>query len=737
MSPTVRHRITCLGLGLLLMAAGPAWGVQTVLHVSSQRLSPADGSEARPFLELTQARDRIRRLKQAGQAGPFTVVIHQGDYQVARSITLGPPDSGSIKAPVTYRAAHGERVRLLGGAILDGQAFAPVREQAFLARLVDRSAGEHLLVVDLKARGITDYGEISRHGWSMEPKDRLPPATLSIAGRRMTLARWPNRGEESPFMVYQHYLADNRPLRGYEKKVQAIIDRTRLPGQVTLSRVLDPGESYSRTRDFNGPGGTFEVAFDRMKHWHDVENVFLDGVLASTWERTYNRLAAVDVAQKTITLAGPELNGIGRGESVRLPHFYFENVPEEIDRPGEYCLDRRSGRLYLYPPEEFAAGPIVLASLAEPMVSIRGASHLRFEGLEFDTGRHLGIAIDRSEQIIIDGCRIANFTAGGLSIDGKGIRLLNSHVHGTGGFGVHLDGGDRRSLEPAGNEVVNCHIHDFGWEQKSQMPGVMIDGVGHRVAHCEIHDGPHFAIRVRQTNDVIVELNEIYDLPKYHKFDGGALYVYNGPRAESRGNLVRANYFHDVPTIGVYPDNFSWGVVIRDNVFRNVGVATNHPAVMVNGGGECRTFNNLMIDCVHMYAQGARPKEERWFKNWNRTRMQFGNGKIDATPYRKYDDLKLWLTKKEPDEFYRPRSHVYGNVFYSPKVAMLPEAAPDGIVDHSRTLDAHDNWIAETDPGLVDYRSGDFRLRADAAVFKRLPGFEPIPFEKMGREDRK
>ena len=51
---------------------------------------------------------------------------------------------------------------------------------------------------------------------------------------------------------------------------------------------------------------------------------------------------------------------------------------------------------------------------------------------------------------------------------------------------------------------------------------VNIYGVGHRIAHNEIHDATHFILLIRRANDVTVEFNEIYDLPKYHKFDGGA-----------------------------------------------------------------------------------------------------------------------------------------------------------------------------------------------------------------------
>ncbi|MEC8333461.1 MAG: right-handed parallel beta-helix repeat-containing protein [Verrucomicrobiota bacterium] len=134
---------------------------------------------------------------------------------------------------------------------------------------------------------------------------------------------------------------------------------------------------------------------------------------------------------------------------------------------------------------------------------------------------------------------------------------MNSHIHGVGATGIRLKGGNLASLKSVGNEVVNCHIHDFGWDQKSQMAAVCIYGVGHRVVLNEIHDASHFGILIRKSNDATVEFNEIYDLPKCHKLDCGALYIGTGAIPQCRGLRMINNYLQDIPTIGVYPDNFS------------------------------------------------------------------------------------------------------------------------------------------------------------------------------------
>jgi hypothetical protein len=42
------------------------------------------------------------------------------------------------------------------------------------------------------------------------------------------------------------------------------------------------------------------------------------------------------------------------------------------------------------------------------------------------------------------------------------------------------------------------------------------------------------------------------------------------------------------------------------------------------------------------------------------------------------------------------------------------------------------NMAYDRDPGFVNMGKMDFRLKPDAQVFKDLPGFQPIPFAKIG-----
>ena len=681
------------------------------------------------FKDLLSARDYIRVLREDDPKNTYIIEIREGTYRVDEGIIFEKLDNNLI-----IRAAQGEQVRLVGAKSLDENRFQIVKDKEFLRNLIVTSVAQKIRVYDLFEDEVINLGEHSRHAWgpNLEPPNRIPPPRLYKDNDRQRLARWPNYNDHSPYMVYEHYTTEPRALRGYEIKVQSILDKISIPGEVTLKKVIDQGDIFKKVK--GGRGGTFQVAFDRMKYWRDVENVWLDGVLSSTWEWTYNRIESVDLANRHITLSYPELSGICHGASVRLPHFYFENIPEEIDEIGEYWIDRKNGLIYYLGNEDLSG--LKMTTLESPILVVKDTSNISIEGIEFSFGRNHGIVINKCEEITINKCRLSNFTKGGIDASGKSIRILDSHIHGVGAFGIRLKGGNLSTLVPADNEVINCHIHDFGWEQKSQMGGVCIYGVGHRVAHNEIHDATHFGVLIRKSNDVTVEFNEIYDLPKYHKLDGGALYIGTGSTPQCRGLRIINNYFHDIPTIGVYPDNFSWGVEISGNVFCNVGVAADRAAIDVNGGGECRTFNNLMIDCVQMYRQGTRPKEEHWLVTWNSVIEKYGNGKIKNTPHKKYRDFEAWLTKKDEDDFYRPVSYVYNNVLFHPNSDILTERNVDitsAIKDNSRVLVAKNNWAMKNNPGLRNYEEGDFNLNSNAPIFNKIIDFSPILFNKMGR----
>ncbi|MBD2848437.1 S-layer homology domain-containing protein [Paenibacillus sp. IB182496] len=676
------------------------------------------GAEGAPFRTLERARDAIRELKttEGLPDGGVTVYVREGVYPRQQAFELTEADSGEANAPIVYRAYPGETVRLSGGLELDRTGFEPVTDPAVLARIVERAVHGRVLQLDLAAAGITDYGELSRHGyWKANDVSEVPPMELYIGGQGMTLARWPNEGT------------------------------------VQMDEILDPGPTV-KDPDLQQRGGTFSYAYDRPQFWTEAEDIWLDGIFGYSWEWSYNKVAAIDTASKTITLQYGEMSGIFKNW---YPDFHFaENLLEELDAPGEYYIDRTQGMLYLMPTAAFLEdqAEATVTMLREPMLRTLGASHIRFDSLVLEYGRDTAAVILGGSDVIIANSEIQNFANGGVLInspgryeydgvanprDGRDHAVLSSHIRHIGGTAVTLGGGDKDTLEPGNNRVENSHIHDFAYYHKAYNPGVLFSGVGNMASGNEIHDAPHPGIII-YGNDHRIEYNNIYDICKQFQ-DLGAIYMNAGMVPQERGNVVYRNFFHHIGenlagVEGVYPDNLTMGLTIEENIFYQMG----NSAVKSNNASHIRTVNNMFIDTYipydnHEMFMGDAPGnkvDSDYMPAWEA--LFEANDDFVGTPYaQKYPEL---LTFFDENHYYPETNTFARNVTYNSARTRSADTNEHGARDVHDLLNYMDNWVADTDPGFVDLAGGDFRLAAGAEVLDRIPGFQPIPFEQIGTQ---
>ena len=85
------------------------------------------------------------------------VIVHCGAYELKQPLELTVEDSGTPEAPIVYQAARGEEVRIVGGRTV--KDWKSVTDAAVLNRL-DPAARGKVIQADLKALGITDFGEM-------------------------------------------------------------------------------------------------------------------------------------------------------------------------------------------------------------------------------------------------------------------------------------------------------------------------------------------------------------------------------------------------------------------------------------------------------------------------------------------------------------------------------------------------------------------------------------------------
>jgi len=696
-------------------------------HIAPNGSDGNPGTQAEPFRTLEGARDAIRKLKSGMRqpAGGVTVWLRGGVYRIARTFELDELDSGTKEAPVVYRACKDEQVILSGGRELDPAVFTPVHDPAVLERLPEESRGK-VLQVDLKAQGVADLGEMRVRGFGHPYVN--PGLELFFGDQPMQLARWPNRG------------------------------------MVQIGRVLDPG-SVPREGDFSNRGGKFTYDYDRPTRWKQADNIWLSGLFAYGFADDTIRVQSIDIANKTIAMAQPHVYGVKTGRPWHA--YYVLNLPEEIDQPGEWYLDRKSGILYFWPPSPIEKAKVSVSLLEAPMVAMEGASFVTLRGLMFEVTRGIGIYIERGTGNLVAGCALRNIGVvavcvgqgakpdpkgwGGWAITleaekgrvvtvepasrelgdyasylyansvwdrkaGTNHGIVGCDIYNTGAGGIVLGGGDRRKLAPAGNYVLNCHIHHFNRLDRSYRPAVHVDGVGNRVAHCLIHDTPHGAIFLHG-NDHLIELNEFHHACLLAD-DMGVLYMGRDP--SEQGNVVRHNFFHHNGgskggTCCVYLDDGSCGTAILGNVFyKNMG-----SAVWINGGHDHIFRNSVFIESSASIGQGMDNKQWVGFVRDPLQALRLRKA-LDVTqpPYvTRYPKLASIF---DPDPNLRRSNEVRANVSFR-----------SGEFGAGRN-EVKDNLVTQEDPGFVDAAKMNFELKPDSIVLTKVPGFQRIPFEEIG-----
>lgn len=104
-------------------------------------------------------------------------------------------------------------------------------------------------------------------------------------------------------------------------------------------------------------------------------------MFSKDWGWPFNKIADIDPKNRTITFAYDEASGL---LNWRRDFLYAENLLEEIGVPGEYVLDRLTGKLYILPTTASYNARIAVSTLAQPTVKIDGTDFVTFNGIVFD-----------------------------------------------------------------------------------------------------------------------------------------------------------------------------------------------------------------------------------------------------------------------------------------------------------------------------------------------------------------
>lgn len=694
----IRETIAAGAVALAIVASpccvNAVKGASEVLYVAtngsdswSGRLAgPNRGKTDGPFRTLEHAREEARKLKASEPAKGVTVTVRGGVYALDQTFALEAQDSGSVDYPTVYQAYPGEKVYLRGGRTLSPDAFKPITDDRVLDRLVPSARGQ-VLEVNLRALGVNSLQSFPKV-FQVVP----PVPELFFNDRRMTLARWPNNG------------------------------------WATIAKIVSPG-SVPRSGDKGAEGGVFEYSGDAPARWSLESGVWLYGYWCFDWYAEAVQVKSIDTANRQITLAAPTVYSIRQGNPSPR-RYYALNLLEELDQPGEYYIDSASGRLYFWPPAPMAGSSIVLSNLDAPVVSVKNAVGIKLRGFTVEASLGEGIRVEGGSNVRIQACEVRNTRLLGIRVEGGRLHKVEAcDVHDTGTGGISMTGGNRRTLTPAGHEAVNNHIRRFSQHKLTYSNALTLGGVGNRAAHNLIHDAPHQAIAING-NDHVFEYNEVHDVCMATD-DCGA--YYKGRNPSCRGNIIRYNFWHNIGSpmghgnAAIYFDDGDGGDTVFGNVFYRCGDPGkgNFGTVFSHGGHDILAENNIFIECKR--ALGSSPWDDKRWKDAIEggqdcffPRKLLEEVDITKPPYTTRYPALVGFMDPQPGQ---PRvSSAARNVF----------VMCDQVRSGNWQVPPEDNWITDRDPGFADAANGNFRLKADSEVFSRLPGFQPIPFEKMG-----
>ena len=651
----MRHLISTVSFFVLVQFTSFA----ITVYVSPSGDDNNSGTQQKPVASIQNAIE-ISRTTADGDSNK-EIRLLPGVYSLSAPLSLDQRD-----ANLTIQADDHRAVRIIGGKAVSG--FVKVRDESALKRLSE-AARDGVVQCDLKAQGISDFGEMQLRGFGRP--ENASAMEIFINGKAMTLARWPNEG------------------------------------WATIANVPEGQD-----------GGMFTYEGDRPERWADAPDVWLHGYWTQDWADSYVKIKRIDTKEKAIFTEEPHgVYGYTKGK-----RWYALNALEELDVPGEYYIDRSEGVLYLFPPESLKGAEVMASILEKPLVEIRHAKNIQIIGLILECSRGDGVEVRDSDNVQIAGCTLRNLGQRGVTINGgKFNSVMSCDIYDVGEGGIIINGGDRKTLTPANHSAVNNNIYNYARWVRTYRPAISLQGVGNRIAHNRIHGGPHTGV-LFGGNDHILENNEVFNLC-WESGDVGAFYI--GRDWTMRGHLIRHNHFYDINgphTYGaqaIYLDDAASGVAIKSNIFQNCGIGA-----FIGGGRDNRVENNLMIDCD--YATHIDKRGEGWANkyivNGGEWRMyeKLESVNYNQPPYsERYPTLATVL-----DE--RPNYPV-GNVFAN-NVSYSKKWMRNQSVDEKDIL-LKDNFIAES-TDEIQWRKNDFQLPKDHPALKT--GYEQIPFEKIG-----
>jgi len=455
---------------------------------------------------------------------------------------------------------------------------------------------------------------------------------------------------------------------------------------------------------------------------------------------------------------------VHRPEVLKAIPYRLENLLTGLRREGQWCVDRRAGRLYLWPPDNVDPNDLAITApyLCEAVrlegsrhgdrwvrhITLRGV-HVAHTNLSpfvpgaarsaFDA-RDAAIRLSGVEDCVVDGCQIRDASGGGIDAGGHVQRVVvkGCEVTGCGGYGIHFSGGlATPDAECGHNRIAHNHIHRCGqlyWHSNAIGLGMSERSV---VAHNSIHDMPYVGVgtggvRHRQFANWPRENKEL-ETTWARYGDGGPPTVAGIKTLVPGHNRIEHNRIHDVMMVlddgaAVYCHAGHHNRVRFNTVYRTHGNGS-HGLYFDDEEMDSLMEHNIVFDCpvnphaergsaLHLHNNARHTVRSNVFVGGNRLFSfpnSYGGHRIEQNVFVFCDGHAIPRTpapvrgpgdgRRQPDWDAGP-SAMDGNVYWS-RAGAGP--AEDFLAWWQEQGFGHNSVVAE--PQFGDAENGDYRLR--------------------------
>ena len=683
-----------------------------------------DGSIEKPYGNISDALNKLSSYENA------VIYLRGGVYdntQLTRiSNIVSDPEN-----PLIISAYNNESVVMTTGISLGNNDFESIRDRSVLEK-IPMDVANKIKCIDLVEKGITSFESID-----------IKNMKFFADGVQYTVARWPNA---SCVYMNEYTGADGE---------NGVVDS----GSITAAGGSSCGSPRSVGK-YGEPGFEFCLNTPHPFEWENTGEIYLNGSFYEEWTRDTVKIKSFNKDLQSIR----SLEGISWGAKYNAKNkFYFSNILEELDVPGEWFLDRANGMLYVYPHADIEN--YVLSYKSRGCFLVTNSKNIVINGIEFKDFVGTAVSVSNCSNVMVQKCKFSNVRMG-VSIGGdttKFCGVINSS------FNSSLEKSNRAvfvEAPSAGSDFMKNLIPQYNYIQNNYIyggEGVSVRGNSNIVSHNVFSNAYGSSIYCDRVHDTVIEFNEIL-CGSTQVSDSGPVYL-GGNRLGSGGNHVRYNYIHDnaqersMP-YGIYFDDF----MSRSYAYGNI---IDGAMIFLHNGSDNTIYNNIIMN-----SNRGIQDSQNYSKNgglnyrWKIAALDYGA----FTEFLNYDDTSKYINVL--DGIYAERFPTLKD--WAEKMYMrIGEYRENGIVDSSEysvtypngavtDLDTYlrsprfnyygNNFMINNKSGLVlselgrisateqnnveqqnsDLFATGFNNNEFLKAGEYIPGFETIPYSSIG-----